>query len=113
MKRPREPQSLPPEIRAAFERFLHLRQAELHELDSAFFVQFADAQWPEALVMLERYCLKRFDVSAEYLRPLMASDRPEAMSIIERNLKEMKKSSLDFVNRILASASPEIRVEAS
>jgi hypothetical protein len=70
---------LPPHVRQMAERHALEITAEMQRLDAKFHMEFADTKWPASRRLLERYCVKRFDVAARLLLPLSASQDPAAI----------------------------------
>lgn len=103
-------EELPPAVQQVLGSYLLQTQSELHRLDSAFHEQFADAQWPDCLQLVENYCLKRFDLIANQLLFASVSADPTSLNpLYEQYLELTKEKGLKFLSEALHPLRSDLR----
>ncbi len=102
---------IPLEVLEALQRLALPLQADLNQFDSAFQQRLADAaDGPEFALLLEQYCLERFDLCAASFPWLALSQNPGAINPeYERRLHIMEEKSLRFLTEVLESTRADIR----
>jgi len=102
MKHERPPE-LHSDLVSDLERHALRCQADLHKLDSEFQTRFATADAAGQLQLLEDYCVRRFNLLAEWTFPVAAAKNagPARLSLYERLLLDARNAALHWLDTIL------------